>query len=473
MVSNTKTPFMFRNKVLAILLLLIGILPNLIAHPGGHYHTGDGTVFNTWRLNNGNQILGNFYSFQNERVFLEWENGQLTSYSIHDFIPQDQLLLSKKIGTVRAMNRIPEFIPPVTEPHFTFNPFPIIILISFLFIYFILRRVLQWKFSLQILKNKYVLAFSSMLVIVISCKKTTETTSTITTPSTTVVVPKTSTGWMDTVFAAWKPSVTTNYDNTYYYVNATGFPNHNMMVGITNWQQQVPIPQNYTGTNSWSIPLQPVLSTAPLSTKSNLMKGAVAIAVNGIPIFNALNNRGEDSYKIGELDNWGGHCGKADDYHYHAAPLHLQTINVKLPIAYALDGFPVWGDKEPDGSAMQILDTCHGHSWNTNQYHYHGTASYPYVVGAMRGKVTLDPSTPAPENQILPQAFAKPARPSTNPLNGASITGFVSTGTNAYLLTYKIGNQFGYVAYSWDNSNKFTYTLTDTSGKSTTNTYQR
>ena len=451
----------------------MGVLPNLIAHPGGHYHSGDGTIFNTWRLNNGKQILGNFYSFQNNRVCLEWENGQLSSYAMQDFIPQDQQLLSKKINSIRAINRIPEFLPQAAEPHFTFNPYPILIFISFLFIYFFIQRVLQWKISFQLLNNTYAWALCCSMVIVLSCKKSTETTTTTSGSTTTIVIPKTSNAWMDSVFAAWKPSVTTNYDNNYYYVNATGFPNHNMMIGITNWQQQVPIPQNYTGTNSWSIPLQPVFSTSPLSTKSNLMKVAVAIAVKRNPICNALNNRGEDSYKIGELDNWGGHCGKADDYHYHAAPLHLQTVNTKLPIAYALDGFPVWGDKEPDGSAMQSLDTCHGHSWNTNQYHYHGTSSYPYVVGAMRGKVTLDPTTPAPENQILPQAFAKPARPSTNPLNGASITNFVSTGTNAYLLTYKIGAKFGYVAYSWDGSNKFTYTLTDTSGQSTTNTYQR
>ena len=60
------------------------------------------------------------------------------------------------------------------------------------------------------------------------------------------------------------------------------------MVGIKSWQQQVPIPQPYTGSNHWSIPLSPVYETNPLSTKSNFMKGAVALAVNGIPIFNAF-----------------------------------------------------------------------------------------------------------------------------------------------------------------------------------------
>jgi hypothetical protein len=122
---------------------------------------------------------------------------------------------------------------------------------------------------------------------------------------------------------------------------------------------------------------------------------------------------------------------------------------------------------------MNALDTCHGHLGDEGVYHYHGTTSYPYVVGAMKGKVNLDPATPAPENQILPQAFAKAARPALTQLKGAVVTDFKSTGTNAYSLTYKIGNKLGYVNYSWDGNNKFTYTLIDTAGVSSTAVYQR
>ena len=464
---------MFLRKIVAALFLIIGILPSITAHEGGHYHSGDGTVFNTWRLQNGEQVLGNFSAYENNRIILEWENRKLISLPMESFSKQDQLLLQSKISRTEAINRTPIFFAPATESGYYFTPIPLLLCLLILGILFMLKKSNQ---QFQLLAPNYRRTsywITGALVIFFSCKKTADSNPNNTTTGTSIVVPKTRTGFMDSVFAAFKPSVNTNFDNTYYYVSATGFPNHNMMVGITSWQQQVPIPQNYTGTNSWSIPLQPVMAAVPLSTKSNFMKGAVALAVNGIPIFNALNNRGEDSYKIGELDNWGGHCGKADDYHYHAAPLHLATVTGNLPIAYALDGFPVYGEKEPDGTTLTSLDTCHGHPWNTTQYHYHGTATYPYVVGAMRGKVTLDPSTPAPENQILPQAFAKGARPATNPLNGASITNFVSSGTNAYLLTYKIGTKFGSVAYSWDASNKFTYTLTDTSGQSVTNTYQR
>ena len=58
-----------------------------------------------------------------------------------------------------------------------------------------------------------------------------------------------------------------------------------MGIGITSWQEQVPIPQNYTGDNSWRIPLQPEMSEYPVDPSVNLFRGAIAIAVNGIPIF--------------------------------------------------------------------------------------------------------------------------------------------------------------------------------------------
>jgi hypothetical protein len=334
------------------------------------------------------------------------------------------------------------------------------------------------RLKVNLIKSRLGLGILGTLVfsaVLIACSKTETPTTTPTnsTTTSTITLPKTNFTFIDSAFDSFKPAISTKWDNTYFYVASNGIPSHNMMVGITNWQQQVPIPQPYTDNNSWSIPLQPAYATTPLSTKSNFMKGAVAIAVNGLPIFNALNNRGEDAYLIGELDNWGGHCGKGDDYHYHAAPLHLSTTNGLKPIAFALDGFAVYGTKEPDGTNMASLDSCHGHVGVNNVYHYHGTTNYPYVIGAMKGKVNLDPTTPAPENQILPQAFSKPVRPATSPLKGASITNFTSVGTNGYLLTYKIGTKNGYVKYSWDQSNKYTFILTDTSGSIVTNTYQR
>lgn len=77
----------------------------------------------------------------------------------------------------------------------------------------------------------------------------------------------------------------------------------------------------------------------PPSAKRNFLRGAIALPANGIPIFNLLNNRGKDAFLFCELDEFGGHCGRADDYHYHIAPVHLEkTVGKGLPIAYTLDG---------------------------------------------------------------------------------------------------------------------------------------
>ena len=464
-------------------LLLVCLLfqsVNVNAHPGGHYHKGDGIILNTWRLKLGGIIKGNFAFAKENKIFLEQEEGIIKPVLIDELIIQDQKLAKLKMEKLYEINNF-QIIPiannPIQDPVIDFRYIPLLIFILLLFIFRVINKSFIQQFLFQSKLGIGFASLSMMIVILIACSKsatTTSSTSNNTSPNPVVIViPKSTTTFIDSAFASFKPAISTTWDNTYFYITSTGLPNHNMMIGITNWQQQVPVSQPYNGTNSWSIPLQPVYATIPLSTKTNLMKGAVAVAVNGIPIFNALNNRGEDSYKIGELDNWGGHCGKGDDYHYHAAPLHLSTMNGLKPIAFAVDGFPVYGAKEPDGTSMLALDTCHGHSVTAGNYHYHGTADYPYVIGALKGKVTLDPATTAPENQVIPQAFTKPVRPATSPLNGASITDFVAVGTNGYLLTYKIGSKNGYVKYSWDANNKYTFILTDTAGNAVTNSYQR
>lgn len=441
-----------------------------MAHAGGHYHQGD--ILNTWSLANGQQIRGNFSRTEGNQIILEQTEGKLITVPIQALTPQDQKLAHIKIEKYLEINNPTGSIVDLQSNQILYQSLNMLFwfLISLLIILFISLQIFNFrsKFNRKpaflLLSSLCLFAFIGM----VACKKNSATT---TTPIATIE--KTSTSFLDAAFEAYKPAVATSWDNTYFYVASNGLPAHNMMVGITSWQQQVPAPQFYTGTNKWSIPLQPVYAASPLSTTTNFMKGAVAIAVNGVPIFNALNNRGEDAYLIGELDQWGGHCGKGDDYHYHAAPLHLSTTSGLKPIAFALDGFSVYGAKEPDGATMATLDVCHGHVYNGGVYHYHGTTNYPYVIGSMKGVVTTDPSTPAPENQILPQAFSSPFRPATSPLSGASITAFASSGTNSYLLTYKIGTKYGYVNYAWNSTNKYTFTFTSPDGVVTTSTYQR
>jgi hypothetical protein len=171
-------------------------------------------------------------------------------------------------------------------------------------------------------------------------------------------------------FVAFAPKVEVKWDDRFLYIESNGLPAHNMMVGITAWQQQVPLPQPYFGDNAWRLPLKPVPAKTPAVVENHFLRGAIAIAVNGIPIFNPQNNRGEVSYEIGELDQWGGHCGRADDYHYHIAPLHLQTVVGKgMPSASALDGYPIYGLTAPDGSPVGKLAECPGHGDAKCGYH--------------------------------------------------------------------------------------------------------
>lgn len=262
-------------------------------------------------------------------------------------------------------------------------------------------------------------------------------------------------------------AITTHWDADWFFVESKGIPDHPMMVGIKSWQQQVPIPQDYTGDNAWRIPLHPVPAKTPTSTNGKFLRGAIALAVNGVPIFNPLNNRGDDALKFGELDEYGGHCGRADDYHYHVAPLQLQKVVGKsAPIAYALDGYPIYGYDEPDGSTVKGLDAFNGHADAGGQYHYHATKDYPYLNGGFHGEVVER------DGQVDPQPRAHPIRPALPPLRGATVTGFTETKLGSYRLTYEIAGKEGTVAYARSADGSATFEFVDTAGHRSSETYR-
>lgn len=243
-------------------------------------------------------------------------------------------------------------------------------------------------------------------------------------------------------FTAFAKSVKVTKNSTYYLVESNGMPAHPMMAGIISWQQQIPTPQPYYGSNAWSIPVKPVLSKTPILAKGHFLRGAIAIAVNGVPIFNALNNRGEDAFLAGELDEFGGHCGRADDYHYHVAPLHLtEIIGSKLPIAYALDGFPIYGTTEIDGKKVTKLDELNGHFDAKRNYHYHGTNTYPYINGGFKGVVKEI------EGQVDPQPLTKAFRPAGQPLKGAKIISCDQTAADSFTLKYRFNEEDFLIKY--------------------------
>jgi phosphatidylethanolamine-binding protein (PEBP) family uncharacterized protein len=271
---------------------------------------------------------------------------------------------------------------------------------------------------------------------------------------------------LSSAFQPFAPKVKTRADGQFLYVESDGMPAHNMMVGITAWQQQVPLPQPYTGNNAWRIPLNPVPAKTPASIKNRFLRGAIALAANGIPIFNPQNNRGEISAEIGELDQWGGHCGRADDYHYHAAPLHLQSVLGKaLPIAFALDGYPIYGLTEPDGSAPAKLDAFNGHETGALGYHYHASLKYPYVNGGFHGEVVER------DGQVDPQPRAQPMREALPALRGARISGFTAKDGNSFSLQYEVGSEARLVNYLLNGNGAVKFDFVDGRGQVRSETY--
>ena len=269
------------------------------------------------------------------------------------------------------------------------------------------------------------------------------------------------------IFEHFKPFEKTlglRWDSDYFYVESNGIPDHPMMVGITAWQQQVPLPQAYTGRNAWRIPLHPKPAQKPMSAKNNFFRGAIALAVNGIPIFNPIKNDGKtDTLLAGELDQWGGHCGRADDYHYHIAPIHLEPIVGKgKPIGYALDGYPIYGYQ--DAQDNQPLDWMNGHKDKQGNYHYHATEKYPYINGGFYGQVLER------DGQVDPQPRAESPRPALPPMRGAKIVGFEEISPKNYQLTYEVSGRKGYVRYTLQENGAVAFEFQDPSGKLTKDT---
>ncbi len=428
-----------------IFLLLICLLSNFVF---SHTINYDNIVLRHWSIQKEHKFIdGTFMMFKNDTVFIEKANNTISKVAFLDLSKNDQEFVIKKNSWVKNLNTIALEKQEVGKSIFNYK-FWIIVSLLLAFGYYI------YTFSNR-KKSKFlypVLFFGIVMSLYSFTKKALTTTDPL---------------FVKSAFLPFASTVSTSWDNTYFYVNSKGIPNHTMMVGISNhgWQQQVPIPQCYISSytnqaglqNAWSIPLNPVVAATPVPVNSSHFTiGAIAIAANGVAIFNLTTTSGQNSYTTGQLDNYGGHCGKGDDYHYHTAPLHLITsgqTTSNVPLAFALDGFAIYGSVEPNGDALAALDANHGH-YSNGVYHYHGTAnadgSNPQMITNMVGQVTEDASL-----QIVPQAMAKSIRGGNlTSLSGALITSCVPNGTNnGYNLSYNLNGTSGYATnYSWNGS---------------------
>ena len=448
--------------IFAVFVCSIALPTELRAHAGGHGVLSDQELPVWTNRLTGESIRGSLLYVSGDRVCLERGDGSLVVVSLDalsDEGRESALRLGRQVD--ERNRRLPEERRPTTVTGRQLSPGAIsglmllaLILALTLVLYLLKSRGLPEIRRLAVLFGLIIIFFAAQMAQLV--RRVDGKPGQSGRPA--AAAP----------FDLFAPRVVTSYDSQYLLVESDGLPDHTMMVGIRSWQQQVPISQPYYGENAWRIPLNPVIAAQPISAKTALFTGAIALAANGIPIFNALNNRGVDSFSIGELDQFGGHCGRSDDYHYHSAPLHIQTkVGPSLPIGYALDGFPLYGLKEPDGATVTGLDELNGHYDGAGKYHYHSTLTYPYINGGMRGVVTVS------NDQIVPQPRAYSVRPFTSPLNGAAITGFAVTGPRVWSLEYTISGQVYKVVYGIDAAGKYYFDFIDPAGTKRSESYTR
>jgi YHYH protein len=144
---------------------------------------------------------------------------------------------------------------------------------------------------------------------------------------------------------------------------------------------------------SLTLPLDPQMAATP----SCVPMGRIGVAINGVSIFNGLDDSGRDAVAHEVQDKCDGHPEEDGTYHYHgpSSCIPEEKEDNKL-IGYALDGYGIYSMYDASGKEYTDadLDACHGITspimWNgkmVNMYHYVLTQEYPYTIGCFRGSV--------------------------------------------------------------------------------------
>lgn len=251
--------------------------------------------------------------------------------------------------------------------------------------------------------------------------------------------------------AGFDSEVTVHCDGKLAYVVGDTCPAHDKMTGITGTNEQVPIPA--PGHES-PIPLAPTPGTTMFTTD-----GALGVAVNGVPIYDYTSagmndvtkyDPAADTKKQGQLDKCNGHAGRGDDYHYHAAPTcMIAAMKNKGPAAilgWALDGYPIYGDENPDGSAIAKgeLDACNSREDSTFGRRYHTSEAPPYIVQCLVGQVD---EALLPRVAPLDKAGGGGKPPGTPPQGGVTALTFVEDAASLRTMSYTYSGQDYHISY--------------------------
>lgn len=241
------------------------------------------------------------------------------------------------------------------------------------------------------LKNPLFLLACVGLIALVSCSKEEEAPTD--TPDDTTV---------PEVYSKIYGATSITSDGTFLTIKTNGTPDHKSPYYPTNHS----LYEAYNGTTfsgatfvknpnsiasqtlTFKIPLNPTVASNHAATPL----GPIGVALNGVALYNQYagpNNQALTS-EIVSFDKFYGHPTGTSQYHYHVEPLYLTTVKSTKSglMGFLLDGFPVYGPQEENGTAVSSgdLDAYHGHSHATADfpagiYHYHFTSDAPYLNG--------------------------------------------------------------------------------------------
>lgn len=164
-----------------------------------------------------------------------------------------------------------------------------------------------------------------------------------------------------------------------------------IQAGTTAYQYDTNPNHIMTQQLSFTLPADPVQTTTP----NCVSMGQVGYMLDGVALFNALDDGGRDAVAHEIQDTCAGHPQMNGLYHYHgmSSCIKNEDANSTL-VGYAMDGFGIYSDRDASGKQYTSadLDECHGTTsqitWDGHvvaMYHYVLTHDYPYTIGCFRG----------------------------------------------------------------------------------------
>lgn len=221
--------------------------------------------------------------------------------------------------------------------------------------------------------------------------------------------------------AKWNPTVKLTYSKGSVIMQPNGIPNHARDAYYAVPKAGVVVPDSTTATvikdptkaqtYKFTIPTAPTYSSKVTSTSL----GSIGVMISGAVLYNPFEGDGKtvamaNNFTITDsngitasfVDKCAGHpTPDLGAYHYHGLP-NCVTTKVDKPgkashiIGFALDGFPIYGDRDAKGKQLTAndLDQCNGVTSATPEfpkgiYHYVllGTADARSSIACFHGKV--------------------------------------------------------------------------------------